>query len=640
VKDLDQKTLRAIGTLVYYPAVNPDQKPILTLAPGQSLELNRMLLVARDTAGVQIAAQRGLGRTPTFVQMRAVDATTGHGIDQVFIDVKHGNEIATAALTATDGSFELPLADGRYALTGAKIGRPSVAREIVVSGGKLAGESRLVLEPVTEVTLDIAEAGTGARLPVKVEFRGRNGGPNPNLGPQKRANGAANTFFSARGQDTFPLQPGSYTVHISHGPEYSVVLQDVVVPKGGRVTLAAKLQREIVSPHWIIADLHSHSTGSGDSAAEIPGRVLNLVCSGVEFGLATEHNRISTYTPAIEALGLGAFIASAPGIELSGRPGPGNTNHQIAFPLEIHDDEQGYGAPRTDADPRVQMQRLYDLDNRSPKLMQHNHPDIGWLYFDKNRDGVLDGGYGTRSITDVMEIRETMLVLLAETAPDAHAHTSRAFHWLQMLNQGDRILGTANTDAHPIGPQTGSIFNYVHLDDDDIAHLDPWDVARAIKRGHVVMSNGPFMEVSINGALPGDNTRAIDGKVGVKIKVQQASWSRIDRVQILVNGRQVPAGNFSRDKTPDAFRDGVVQFEREVPLQLPADSHVIVIAAGENETIGRLAGGRFGQANPMAMSNPIFVDVDGGGFHANGDLLGAPLPNGKPRAGERVTDGQ
>ncbi len=29
---------------------------------------------------------------------------------------------------------------------------------------------------------------------------------------------------------------------------------------------------------------------------------------------------------------------------------------------------------------------------------------------------------------------------------------------------------------------------------------------------------------------------------------------------------------------------------------------------------------------PVAVSNPIYVDVDGGGFKANGDTLGAPLP--------------
>jgi hypothetical protein len=29
---------------------------------------------------------------------------------------------------------------------------------------------------------------------------------------------------------------------------------------------------------------------------------------------------------------------------------------------------------------------------------------------------------------------------------------------------------------------------------------------------------------------------------------------------------------------------------------------------------------------PFAVSNPIFVDVDGGGFKPNGDDLGVPFP--------------
>ena len=39
-----------------------------------------------------------------------------------------------------------------------------------------------------------------------------------------------------------------------------------------------------------------------------------------------------------------------------------------------------------------------------------------------------------------------------------------------------------------------------------------------------------------------------------------------------------------------------------------------------------------GQAAPAAMSNPIFVDVDGNGFQPNGDTLDAPLPvmGGRP----------
>jgi hypothetical protein len=37
-------------------------------------------------------------------------------------------------------------------------------------------------------------------------------------------------------------------------------------------------------------------------------------------------------------------------------------------------------------------------------------------------------------------------------------------------------------------------------------------------------------------------------------------------------------------------------------------------------------GPNWGQHQPAAFINPVYVDVDGEGFKANGDTLGHPLP--------------
>lgn len=39
---------------------------------------------------------------------------------------------------------------------------------------------------------------------------------------------------------------------------------------------------------------------------------------------------------------------------------------------------------------------------------------------------------------------------------------------------------------------------------------------------------------------------------------------------------------------------------------------------------------------PVAVANPIFVDIDGDGFEPNGDMLGLPLP---VQPGHRPTHG-
>ncbi len=95
-----------------------------------------------------------------------------------------------------------------------------------------------------------------------------------------------------------------------------------------------------------------------------------------------------------------------------------------------------------------------------------------------------------------------------------------------------------------------------------------------------------------------------------------------------LNGRPEPKLNWTRSANADAFsKDGaVVKFDRKIPIEFKTDTHVIVIAGSENSEIGPVMGPEFGKHKPAAISNPIFVDADGGGFKANGDTLGHPLP--------------
>ena len=65
-----------------------------------------------------------------------------------------------------------------------------------------------------------------------------------------------------------------------------------------------------------------------------------------------------------------------------------------------------------------------------------------------------------------------------------------------------------------------------------------------------------------------------------------------------------------------------MKFDQEIPLHLDRDTHVIVAAIGEKSKLGPVMGPEHAADQPVAVSNPIFVDVDGGGFKHNGDTLG------------------
>jgi len=115
--------------------------------------------------------------------------------------------------------------------------------------------------------------------------------------------------------------------------------------------------------------------------------------------------------------------------------------------------------------------------------------------------------------------------------------------------------------------------------------------------------------------------------VNLKVKVQCTDWIDIDRVQILVNGRQRKDLNFTRKDNKEMFLNGTVKFNQNLNVKLSQDSHLIVVAYGENFTLAKGYGSSAQSSmNPCAYNNPIFVDVDGGGFKPSGDTLGYPLP--------------
>ena len=97
-------------------------------------------------------------------------------------------------------------------------------------------------------------------------------------------------------------------------------------------------------------------------------------------------------------------------------------------------------------------------------------------------------------------------------------------------------------------------------------------------------------------------------------------------MQVFVNGRADETMNFTRKTTPEKFSDRTVRFDATMELSLTADAHVIVAAIGEGLELGPVMGPNYGgKLPPVAVANPIFIDVDGGGFQANGDLLDVPL---------------
>jgi hypothetical protein len=532
------------------------------------------------------------------------------------------------------GALQLELPTGEYQLKVDAIGYSSQEFELSVNEQKQAFKKEIDLGTPSLFRATVTEKN-GGPIPCKVIFFGRQGTSDPNFGPKSASGSVGNLVYSANGQITRTLAAGDYEVWFCRGPEYDVEQFTIHVAADEPTELQIELNHSVDTTGWISSDFHSHSSPSGDNTSSQEGRVLNLLAENIEFAPCTEHNRIDSYVPILESLRAGQWMATCTGIELTGSPLP--TNHQNAFPLHQHIHEQDGGGPTTLADPVAQIERLAMWDVNSDKLVQSNHPDIHQMLGDRDLDDSADEGFRKMfGFMDVIEVHPPDGIFRFPTAKMSpqDRNLNPIFCWLQMLNLGYRIPGVVNTDAHYNFHGSGWLRNYMECSTDDPAKIDVMEMVHVTEHGHIVMSTGPFMQVELRDAdssrraAPGDDwITSTEQTTNLFIRIQCPNWLDINRVQVFANGRPLENFGWTRRDHADRFGNGVVKFESEITLpKFEIDTHLIVATMGEGLELGAVMGPEFGKQIPAAVSNPIFVDVDGKGFQANRDDLGVPLP--------------
>lgn len=603
----------------------------MVIEPKASAFVLRTLLVSDSGLGVRGEATEAFGKIGKPVKIAVSDPAGPVGHAKVTLLGEDGKPVGSARSDAKGivQFLSLPL---KGSLTVEAIGRPLKKLEARELGKEEVTNIAIEMEPAGYLQGNVTDDADKV-IPCKIALYGKDGTADPDFGPDSTDTAVKNLVYAVSGSFTQEILPGKYEVVLSYGPEYDIAVQEITVEKGKPTALTAKLKRSVKTAGWVSSDFHSHSSPSGDNTSSQLGRVQNLICEHIEFGPCTEHNRIDTYVPHLKALKAEHLMATCTGMELTGGLLP--VNHQNAFPLLFKPRTQDGGGPVTDQNPEIQIERLALWDNKSEKLIQMNHPNLPQILGDKDLDGKPDGGFKKMfGFVDVVEIHPPHTIFRNEKDAKGDPIRNTILNWMQMLNLGYRISGVINTDAHYNHHGSGGFRNYVLSSSDDPAKIDTMEMVHNCEKGHVIVSTGPYMEVSLTPAnadrnkrsIPGDDVAIKDGKCELHVRVQCPNWLDVNRVQVFLNGRPEPKLNFTRRTTPVHFKNDVVKFEASLPLELKSDTHIIVATIQEDGAVGRVMGTQWGSLPPTAVANPIFVDVDGGGFKANGDLLDVPLP--------------
>ena len=217
------------------------------------------------------------------------------------------------------------------------------------------------------------------------------------------------------------------------------------------------------------------------------------------------------------------------------------------------------------------------------------------------------------------------MVVLHVTIKVKHEHVSE-------------FLEIVRYDAeHSEKDEPGCPRTYVRSPSDEPAQVRPDDIVAAFAAGDVLMTNGPFVRVSVEGddgaKGMGGTASAADGHFRARIHVDTAPWVVADTLNVylgaeLLHTEAVPgAGKHDFEVDIDAPRDSFLlvevtgtesMFPSVFPNEVPPLQFTDVIGSlGSSFGLGgnadALEPALTFVTSPYALTNPVYLDADGDG---------------------------
>jgi len=418
-------------------------------------------------------------------------------------------------------------------------------------------------------------------------------------------------IFAADGTGEARIPPGDYDVSVTRGYEYDTFQGSLTILPSTPTPLGVQLARVVDTSGFLSVDGHLHAAPSPDSQVSIPDRIRTAAAEGLEVAVSTDHEFIGSWQSGIDETGLGDWVATIPGCEVTATI----PEHHNLFGVE----------PRFDLDARGGYVRWYGLDiedihalsrERGAEVIVLNHP--GYLrrseYDRLTGEALLDDPtvIGLKPDAELWSWNFDAIEYMNGhenpfVDPASSKSTGYFDDWMSFVNLGHPITAIGTTDLHgydvPGQPRT-----YFVSSTDEPREFDRSEFVASIVAGRCVVSDGAFARVEINGSTGlGDLVTDVDGSVDLAVHIEAIPEIDVTHFLVFVNCDQVL-------KVAALDPNGIVKYDGTLAVPVAKDAHVVVAGFGANQLPRGL-----GQFNPRGVprftTNPIYVDVDGNGVY-------------------------
>lgn len=602
---------------LYLGWVNLGSRPVELpeqLLPGQAVEFSYVLIVRKDVSELLSVIYELLKKDVVPVEI-SLNKSQDDPVEVVVEEVL-SSSVFFRKFGRGEERMKILLPEGTYRFRAHFF--PAVIEKTVRVSRTGHHQVELTRPDAGQLRLKLIDK-KGKPLPGKISVFGLEGTRTPYFAPENPVDSGRswerfkNSLYLHPQPLEIELAAGRYLLVASYGPLYTCDRQVIEVLSGRSREITFKLEKAVNLKGYISMDPHLHTINS-DGTLSVAERIRSIVAENLDVAIATDHNYVTDYQPELNRLGLGDYLRVFPGVEVTPL---NNYIHFNNYPVAIKPEEKTRGAiiPL--------FEKVADLFNacrqKNPtSLLQLNHPRAGNLGYFENAglekqtadsfQGDLELGF------DLIEIMN---------GASFHRGNDQAVtDWLNLLSKGFRFPAVGSSDSHGAAGGEPGYSRVVVRCAKSLKELSWEDLASALKKGQSFVTNGPLVEFTVNGKFqPGDQLTDRDGRVKARIRVQSAPWIEVSEVRVIVNGERkiiFPV------VTPAVVTE---KFARKFDIELTSDAYLVVEVVGTQSlypVVQQPARNGLPEeaALPYAITNPIFVDVDGDG------LFDAPRPRG------------
>jgi hypothetical protein len=515
-------------------------------------------------------------------------------------------ESSSPVMLVTDrlGEVALDLPVGQYDAVVWAPGRPAVGRLPLCCAAGCTHVLPVALSPAARVGATTQMLQDGSPVPAAARVASYPVSdvqlPFPPPGPFPLDGWSGVAYADGSGATLLPMAPaadapGRSLVVASRGPLFRCDGKPVEVDCGQTAELALTVERVVDPGDYVSVDCRQHSRASPDCAVLLAERAAANACEGLDAAVLSD----SIWDPVAPVLlpaggpeliaglrvqidGVGAF--SAYPLEADAGPAP-----DLAWLCGAADAWECVDRLR-EALPRAVIQ----LDTPLDEHVGH----FALCGFDPLRQ---------RTVPPELCVPFDAIELTTDRGLEGLKRTL-AF-WFALLNAGRRVAVTGSSGARDLtGASRGATRTFLHCPSAGPAptRAELTAALRALKSApNAVVSNGPFIEATLNGQ-PIGSVVATDGTpVRLEVRVQAAPWVKAATANVYRNGDVVES--FPLDQT-----GAVLRGDRLLELEAPRDCWFVVCVSDTRPLPALYCMAPEGPP-AFAVTNPFWVDADGDG---------------------------